>query len=70
MVLKEEQFRLKWEDLLFRKNVGGYARSSDLRVYHEVSIEALGLISVYQFQQFRKDARLGISALDKVVRHD
>ena len=51
------------------KGVGGYVRSNGLRIYHELSIEALGVVSVYQSQQFHKDACLVISALNMFVRH-
>ena len=51
------------------KGVGGYARSSGLRVCHELSTEALGVISIYQSQQFHKDACLVISASSMSVRH-
>ena len=51
------------------KGIGGYVRSSGLRVYHELSFKALRVVSVYQSQQFHKDARLVISALNMFVRY-
>ena len=52
-----------------KKGIGGYVRSSGLRVYHDLSFEALGVVSVYQSQQFHKDARSVISALNMFIRH-
>ena len=54
---------------IYGKSVGKYVRSSGLCICHELPFNALGVVSIYQYQQFHKDAYSIISALNMFVRH-
>ena len=51
------------------KGVGKYVRSSGLCICYELPFKALGVVSIYQSQQFHKYACLVISALNMFVGH-
>ena len=51
------------------KDIGKYVRSSGLCICHELLLNALEVVSIYQSQQFPKDAYLIISASNMFVGH-